>query len=114
MADRLIAHQRADDIKALYTQGHTCNELADLYGLTRSRVAIIVQDLPKHYGLGRKRKVDTIQDAANFRKQKSQERRDKIIAACKSGQTQADVALQFGTTQSAISRLLGQVTRHQS
>lgn len=106
MPDATLIKQRIDDIRALYAQGKTCNELADLYGLNRSRIAIIVQDLPKHFGEGRKRKVETVRDAADARKQKSQERRDKIVAACKAGQKQAEVALQFGTTQSAVSRLI--------
>lgn len=101
--------ERNEDIKALYMAGSTCNQLADLYGITRQRIAIIVKDLPKHFGVGRKKKPDTkdrSRRSIGIRKTARQEKKEKIIAAYKAGQKQTAIARQFGVVQSYVSRLI--------
>lgn len=109
MTNRLLTNQRNEDIKDLYAQGLTCNELADLYGLSKSYIAIVVKDLPKHFGAGQKRKIgtkDRTKWSIDSRKYKRQEKKEEIIAAYKAGQKQTAIARHFGVVQSYVSRLI--------
>jgi DNA-binding transcriptional regulator LsrR (DeoR family) len=107
--DFLMARDK--DIRELYAQGKTLNQVGELYGLTRQRIATIVKDLPKHFGRGRRRKTVTQASERNERKQQRQRRKEEIAAAYLAGDTQANVGRQFGIPQTSVSLIVAQINK---
>lgn len=109
MSDKLFLAQRDKKIRELYAQGKTVTRLAEIYGLTRQRIAMIVKDLPKHFGM--RLKGNARVNALALRRQKKKERVDRILALYNAGQTQIEIAQQFGTAQTNISRIIRRAKR---
>ncbi len=94
---------RNEEIRQRYTYGETIVELGKAFNLSRQRIAIIVADLPKHYGsIESKQKHET----ASERRQQKQAEKDKIVAMYVGGMTQEQIALRVGKSQSMISKIL--------
>lgn len=99
--------ERNNAIRARYQAGATLYELADIYGITKQRVAAIVYDLPKHYGVpGNEDKKRAYRQGVNERKASRQVAYDQISEMYKSGLTQLQIAVKVGKTQTWVSTIL--------